>query len=67
MDLLNDLKILNEEMEFLLIEINVKFQQRKQMNHCATERISISDLFRTMVLWFLFIFSIGWYMKTVGL
>jgi len=67
MDLLNDLKILNEEMEFLLIEINVKFQQRKQMNHCAKERISISDLFRTMVLWFLFIFSIGWYMKTVGL
>lgn len=66
MDLLNDLKILNDEMEFLLIEINVKFQQRKQMNHCAKERISISDLFRTMVLWFLFIFSIGWYMKTVG-
>lgn len=54
MDLINDLEKLNQEIQFLLIKINSNFQYKKQfLIKNSKENISISNLIRTIFLWFI--------------
>ncbi|CAF1104910.1 unnamed protein product [Rotaria sordida] len=74
-DLLTNLKKLNEKIKFLLIQINLNFEQKKQYsinnnnnnnnNHYyySKEKFKIFNLFRTIFLWFITIFLIGYYFK----
>jgi len=60
-DLLTNLKKLNKEIKFLLIQINLNFKQRKQFSiKTSKEKIEISNLFRTIFLWFI-LFIISYY------
>jgi hypothetical protein len=53
-DLLTNLKKLNEEIRFLLVKINLNFQQKKIfLRKNSKEKIQISNLFRTIFLWFI--------------
>jgi len=53
-DLLTNLKKLNEEIKFLLIQINSNFEKRKQfLIKNSKEKIEISNLYRTIFLWFI--------------
>jgi hypothetical protein len=66
MDLLDDLKNLNEEIKSLLIRINRNFQEKKRVlirnkkYHYSNENIQITKLVRTIFLWFIILFLIGW-------
>ncbi|CAF2429730.1 unnamed protein product [Rotaria sp. Silwood2] len=73
-DLLTNLKKLNEKIKFLLIQINLNFQQKKQYsinnnnnnnnnNHYSKEKFKIFNLVRTIFLWFIIIFFIGYYFQ----
>jgi hypothetical protein len=66
-DLFDNLKNLNEEIQFLLNRINRNFEERKQIliknknpHRYSNEKIQITNLFRTIFLWFIILFLIGW-------
>jgi hypothetical protein len=51
-DLLTNLRRLNEEMRILLMKINFNFEQRKSFSmRNPKEEIDITNLFRTIILW----------------
>ncbi|CAF1073782.1 unnamed protein product [Rotaria sp. Silwood1] len=71
-DLLTNLKKLNEKIKFLLIHINSNFEHRKQYSinnnnnfndHYSKEKFKIFNLVRTLFLWFITIVLIGYYFQ----
>ena len=70
-DLLNNLKILNTKINYLLIQINSNFEKNKRkkssnqynIKNYSQEELKIFSLYRTIFLWFIILFVIGYYFQ----